>query len=134
MREVRPPDSLASVRYVVIVYVPEDATYSMALPDGDSYNLGGGIEALNYLRRATENIRGLPQDFAERCLDVAFNFVASLCVISYQDCVVGDVIIFEDYRPGKSEVELMMEAGVIDMTPHPHDTFGMNTNFDIWSV
>ena len=91
-RTLQPPAEL-DVDYFVVIYERDSEVYTVALPDGSSYMLGGVPETKLYLTRIMHG----NTDLAERAIDFAYNFgVSQVIPKSDRSFPIDDVKQVED--------------------------------------
>ena len=93
------PDNLARYDWFVLLWDRDDERYLLLLRDNSSYEIEDGDFGHRYMVRALKgNV-----ELAERCLDTARNFVASVCYPA-----VGDVLaVPEKFIRSKTVTEIL---------------------------
>jgi len=73
----------------LVLWDRESETYTLIFRDMSSFDLGEGPDAMRYLKRALGN----DELYAGRCLDVACNFIASVCEPSIRRAVSSNELL-----------------------------------------
>lgn len=102
MNYLRPPSDLQKVDFFVVLWDRDDRRFILMLRNNESYELADGPIARTSMVNALDG----DEELAERCLDAAQNFVASVCYPSLRDVLP----IPEKFVKSKTATEVMFEA------------------------
>lgn len=80
MRTLQPPESLEVFDVFVVIWEQGEDSYVLALPNGTSYDLGNGEEAMRYFRKI-----GM-EEMGQRGIDCARNFFTSVVIWKEKRC------------------------------------------------